>query len=239
MKQRWLFMLLGAVTLIMAGVLISWHVLTSSSPCSGEVVLREMDTVLSEAQSKGEGAPSKEVQQWTLLIADSLIWRKLQRLMADAPGKYQLILLALDQPFSPGDDAMVGAHLSNGTDIECTFYNSTITDCDAVDRIVVPEERAANSMRQLLQAARDNPIGPPPKDVLWAGFLLEGGPVLVWKDLQHWMSDAPGDFRVETPAHIEHQCEFVEYKVKAHLSNGLAIACQFSERLIQSCEEVK
>jgi hypothetical protein len=102
-----------------------------------------------------------------------------------------------------------------------------------------PQELAAASMKSVLEAARKYPTGEPPQGLMWPGLPAYMRTPHVWEDLQRWMVVAPGDFQVETPLYDEYQCSYVSYNVKAHLSSGKTIACEFEGRAIRSCEEVK
>jgi len=240
MNRRTLLLFIGALTI--AVILVCGFVLSSLfkySLCDGDQVLEEMDTILQDAKINASGAPSEQVRDWALLTADSSTWRSLQQWMTNASGKYQLTLLALDQWFSPGDDAMVGVDFANGLNVECAFYNSTLESCSIVARIIPPEERDVQDMKTVLQAAPDHPTGVPPTEISWSGLSLYFGSQVAWKNLQQWMLDAPGSYQVETPNHEQHQCGgYVSYTVKARLSNGKLVACIFNERIIESCQEV-
>lgn len=225
-RQQWR-VLLGAVILITACWVISWLVFKYAI-CDGTQALQNMDRVLQDVRNNPNGTPS-----------ENLILNDLRRWLAEAPGQYRLVLLGLDDVHSPGNDATVGLRLSSGVNVVCTFYNGVLESCDKVGTLPLPEVRDVEDMKTVLHVARDNPTGLPPKEIWWTGLASYRTAPHVWEDLQRWMANAPGDYQIEVPAHDDYQCGYVSYTVKAHLSNGKAIACEFEEREIRSCEEVK
>ena len=102
-----------------------------------------------------------------------------------------------------------------------------------------PQERAAEDLKVVLEAAKKHPIGDLPQDLTGTRPYTDKPSLSAWKEVQQWMINAPGDFQVETPPYDEYQCGYVSYNVKAHLSNGKTITCEYEGQAISSCEEVK
>ena len=108
MKRRWL--LVPAIALIFVAACCFGAVwIFQNEICDGNIALKDMDNIL------------QGIRRQSLLTDGAPMWKDLERWLNEAPGPYQLVLIDLEIPITPGDDATVGIQLSNGKAIVCSF----------------------------------------------------------------------------------------------------------------------
>jgi len=121
------FMVVGVSCLLLSRAIVRY---IGEIPSEEEAAIAEMDAILQAARANPNGPPPEDIRRWALIMPGDKLWVNLQRWMTDAPGPYRLDFIAGDEPYSPGDDATVHAKLSNGVNITCYFYNSTLENCE-------------------------------------------------------------------------------------------------------------
>jgi hypothetical protein len=230
MKRRWLLIILGVIAALGMCVLVAGLVVESffdSIPCASETAILDMDSVLQYALSDKVFNEPKDSTPYRM-------WMDLHQWLSDAHGQYELVLLGLDIPVSPGDDATVGARLSTGVNIICNFYNDMVESCYKVEQLPSPETQVVEDMQSVLIAVRENPAGSQLK-LPW----LLGISKSAQSNLQQWISSTSGDIQVDQPVPADRSCMFMEYTVKVHSAGRASIICRFLDRYIESCEPIK
>jgi hypothetical protein len=230
MKRRWLLITLAMIAALGMCVLIAGVVVKSffdSIPCASETAFRDMNSVLQYALSDKVFNEPKDSTPYRM-------WMDLHQWLSNAQGRYELVLLSLDQGYIQGDSAAVGARLSTGVNIVCEFYHDMVQSCEQVEEFLLPSQRVLDDLQLVLKSVRENS----------SGTQLElGGPLGISKSaqtsLQQWIFQVNGDLQFDQPVSEDHQCMFLYYIVRIRSATGEAIDCKFRERFIESCEPVK
>jgi hypothetical protein len=230
MKRRWWWITLGVIAALGLCVLAADLVVKSffdGIPCASETAFRDMNSVLQYALSDKVFNEPKDSTPYRM-------WMDLHQWLSDAQGRYDLVLLSLDQGYIQGDSAAVGARLSTGVNIVCEFYHGMVQSCDQVEEFLLPSQRVLDDMQSAINSIRENPSG--------AQLKLDR-PLGISKSaqtsLQQWVFQVNGDLRFDQPVPEDNQCMFLDYSVQMRSVNGKAIECKFRERFIESCESVK
>lgn len=99
------------------------------------------------------------------------------------------------------------------------------------------EQSAIRELDAILQAARDNPVGPPPEAIQRWALLMPGDEL--WLKLQHWMIDAPGSYQLELLSGDSEYSPGDDAVVRAKLSTGITITCTFYNSTLVGCDETE
>lgn len=196
-------------------------------PCANDTAFRNMNSVMQYAVSNKVFNEPKDSTPYSM-------WMNLHQWLSEANGQYELVLLGLDVPFSPGDDATVGARLSTGVNIVCNFYNDMVESCYSVGQFPSSEAQVVEDMQSVLNAVHETPAGSQLK-LPW----LLGISKSAQGNLQQWVSSTNGDIQVDQPVPADKSCMFMEYTVKVHSAGHASIICRFLDRYIESCEAIK